>query len=599
MLSATVMRRLEALEMISKQGKRLNGQFRLLENPILWHEAYAKIYANRGEGIVMSKHGCSAYTHVEKLVRSEHLMRSIITFCLFMLLGMAILIPLHLVDPAGLLLQTSNPNAAPPVIPSLREWHGGSGFFSINLASRLVVDPAYAVQLQETAQVFQADLFETTGYRLPIITLISPASGDFFLTLHNSDRGIGNEGYLFEVGDAVVIRANTSTGVFYGTRTALQILLQDPFREHIVRGTARDYPRYKERGFFLDVGRKFFSLSSLENYVKMMSWYKMNDFELHLNDNEFGGGSGDWMHRYAAFRLNSSRFLGLAAKDGSYSKQDMRELQDVARAHAVTITPGIDAPAHALAFSQYRPDLADLKHSTEFLDLDNPNTYTFMNSIWDEFLPWFDAKQVDIGVDEYFPGDADKYRQFINFYDAYLRHKGKTVRMWGSLTEMKSRVKVSTDIVTDVWNNSWANPVDTVRQGFDVINVNDSLLYIVPRAGYYHDYLDTRLLYEKWEPYIFDLTNQSMNLSPNDPHLLGGMFAVWNDKLGSIVSDADVYDRVRAAMPVLDEKIWSGTVTGETYEQFQELITQIGPAPGTDVPQSLPLQALIDSAPET
>ena len=48
MLTATVMRRLEALHEISKQEKRINGLFRLLENPILWHEAYANIYANKG-----------------------------------------------------------------------------------------------------------------------------------------------------------------------------------------------------------------------------------------------------------------------------------------------------------------------------------------------------------------------------------------------------------------------------------------------------------------------------------------------------------------------------------------------------------------------
>jgi group II intron reverse transcriptase/maturase len=48
MLTATVIRRLEALETISKQGKRINGLCRLLENPRLWHEAYANIYANAG-----------------------------------------------------------------------------------------------------------------------------------------------------------------------------------------------------------------------------------------------------------------------------------------------------------------------------------------------------------------------------------------------------------------------------------------------------------------------------------------------------------------------------------------------------------------------
>src|SRR6266699_1415134 len=48
MLTVTVMKRLEALSEISKREKRINGLFRLLENPILWHEAYANIYANKG-----------------------------------------------------------------------------------------------------------------------------------------------------------------------------------------------------------------------------------------------------------------------------------------------------------------------------------------------------------------------------------------------------------------------------------------------------------------------------------------------------------------------------------------------------------------------
>src|SRR5579884_68410 len=48
MLPATVIRRLEALGDISKQGKPINGLFRLMENPILWYEAYANIYSNDG-----------------------------------------------------------------------------------------------------------------------------------------------------------------------------------------------------------------------------------------------------------------------------------------------------------------------------------------------------------------------------------------------------------------------------------------------------------------------------------------------------------------------------------------------------------------------
>jgi hexosaminidase len=475
-------------------------------------------------------------------------------------------------------------NPAPEVIPALREWQGSSGSFMIDSASRITIDPAYSAQLQNTAQVFQRDLFTVTGSSLPVVTTSSPIIGDFYLTLKNSDRGIGSEGYLLKVGDSVVISANTSTGVFYGTRTILQILLQDPSKTHIVRGTARDYPHYQERGFMLDVGRKFFSLSFLEDYVKFMAWYKMNDFHLHLNDNEIDGGkSPDWMHKYAAFRLNSPRFKGLAAKDGSYTEQDIRELQAIAKQYAVTITPEIDAPAHDLAFTQYRPDLAS-KSDKELLDLNNPKTFTFLNSIWDEFLPWFDGRLVDIGADEYTTNNANQYRQFINTYDTYLKKKGKSVRMWGTLTWMTGSVAVNNDIVTDVWDNRWANPLATVQQGFQIINANDNILYIVPKAGYFHDYLDTKLLYEQWEPNIFSFYNPGLDLSPNNPHLLGGMFAEWNDMLGKVVSDADVDARVKPAMQVLSDKMWSGPTTDLTYDQFQQLASIIGDAPGTNLP---------------
>lgn len=48
MLSDTTIKRMDAIAGISTEGKRLNGLFRLMENPIVWQEAYAKIYSNKG-----------------------------------------------------------------------------------------------------------------------------------------------------------------------------------------------------------------------------------------------------------------------------------------------------------------------------------------------------------------------------------------------------------------------------------------------------------------------------------------------------------------------------------------------------------------------
>jgi hexosaminidase len=486
------------------------------------------------------------------------------------------LIPLHLLAPGNFEV-----NASPIVVPALREWHGDTGEFVLGANSRIVLDPLYANQLQTTAHVFQEDLSSELNASLPVVISSSPGTGNFFLTLKTLDSGIGNEGYLLDIDTSVTINAHTSNGVFYGTRTVLQILHTASDHASMPRGYARDYPSYAERGFMLDVGRKFVPLSTLEDYVRLMSWYKFNDFQLHFNDNALNAGdAADWQHQYAAFRLNSPAFPGLAAADGSYTEQQIKELEAVASSHAVMITPEIDTPAHALALTQYRPNLVSQQYSKEFLDLSNPATTTFVDALWNTFLPWFTAPQVNMGMDEYDPRDADKYRQYLDYYDTFLRKQGKTTRMWGSLSEMPGTVPVNKDIVLEDWDNTWANSVDMAKQGFKIINADDNLLYIVPHASYYHDFLDTRVLYNSWEPYIFNLTIPSLNLQPGDPHILGGTFAVWNDKYTQ-VSVTDITTRIEPAMPVLGEKMWSGPTPEVSYEQFESMVQQVALPPGT------------------
>ncbi len=48
MLAETARRRIETLGEVAKDGKRINGLFRLMEYRPLWFEAYAHIYPNKG-----------------------------------------------------------------------------------------------------------------------------------------------------------------------------------------------------------------------------------------------------------------------------------------------------------------------------------------------------------------------------------------------------------------------------------------------------------------------------------------------------------------------------------------------------------------------
>lgn len=48
MLPESIRQRLDSIRNLSRQGKRINGLFRLMLSPLLWERAYAEIAPNRG-----------------------------------------------------------------------------------------------------------------------------------------------------------------------------------------------------------------------------------------------------------------------------------------------------------------------------------------------------------------------------------------------------------------------------------------------------------------------------------------------------------------------------------------------------------------------
>lgn len=129
------------------------------------------------------------------------------------------------------------------------------------------------------------------------------------------------------IGRNATLSAPTAKGVFWGTRSLLQILNNE--QGALPKGVARDFPLFPNRGFMLDVARKFFTIDYLRQYVKILSFYKMNEFQIHLNDNGFSQFfNNDWNQTYAAFRLESDRFPGLTAKDGAYTKKNSPTCSD-------------------------------------------------------------------------------------------------------------------------------------------------------------------------------------------------------------------------------------------------------------------------------
>ncbi len=470
-------------------------------------------------------------------------------------------------------------NPKPFVIPELTSWTGAEG--QTALSGRVVVKSSKA---RAVAQAWVAD-FQTMFAQQPTIVSGRAQKGDLILSLR-ADKKLGEEGYTLKIGESVELTASTERGLYWGTRTLLQMLEQGQGAT-LPKGVTTDIPQYSLRGFMIDCGRKFIPMSYLRNLTKVMAYYKMNTLQIHLNDNGFRQYfGGDWNKTQAAFRLECDTYPGLTAKDGSYTKSEFIDLQKLAEANNVEIIPEFDAPAHSLAFTQYKPEIGSKEYGMDHLDLSNPETYTFMDALWKEYIggkePVFRGPRVHIGTDEYSNAKKEVVEQFRAYTDHYIRlveSYGKQAVLWGALTHANGTTPVkSKNVIMDIWYNGYADPAEMKKQGYKLISIPDGLTYIVPAAGYYYDYLNTQYLYEHYTPAV--IGNQTFE--ENDPDILGGMFAVWNDHAGNGITTKDVHHRVFPALQTLAVKCWTGKLTALPYADFDEKRLLLSEAPGVN-----------------
>ncbi|MGT2609656.1 discoidin domain-containing protein [Streptococcus zalophi] len=489
---------------------------------------------------------------------------------------------------------TAEDNAVLPVVPGIAEWKGHTGHFTVNASTRIVVNPKDKDTLDYAVQSFKEDYEAITGKTITIVYDTNPTAGDFYFELNETHPGLKEEGYLMTIDDVVKVEASHKTGAFWSTQTLLQVLKQDP--DQIAKGIARDYPKYARRGFVLDVGRKPVQLSTLKDMIKSLSWYKYNDFQLHLNDNyiwvEEYQNTDNPYGAYSAFRLESDIKEGgnnglnkadLTAKDLFYTKEEFRDLMLFAKNRGIQIVPEFDAPAHALAFTKVRPDLTmtdkSVRRWVDHLEVSNPEALEFIKSVWDEYLdgedPVFGSTNViHMGVDE-FEGNNEAFRAFTDSLLKYAISKGKTPRFWGSLTAKPGSTPVQVDgVEMNIWSEGWARPSDMYNKGYKLINTLDSSLYWVPGANYYQNLLNSEALYNNWE------ANKMGNtvIPAGSKQMLGAAFAIWNDLIGNRangVQDYDVYKGFEQSLPALAAKMWGNRAVGN-YRDLTARVEAIG-----------------------
>jgi len=484
----------------------------------------------------------------------------------------------------------------PETIPALREWTGRENqaeeeknTYTFSSTSRILLDASSTEQLMPVGAVFATDLSMLTGLNVAVVKneeLSTGQEGDILLALDASDTKLGIEGYRMDITDRVVISAPDEHGVFNGTRTLLQLLKQD---RTLRSGSARDWPSHPERGLMIDVGRKYFSLPWLESYVRELAYLKYNYFHIHLSD-AYG------------FRLQSERHPEIVAPR-HYSKEEIRELIELAQIYSITIVPEIDMPSHMHAILEPHPEL-QLTSSKGVvkvgdIDLSQDASYQLMQDLLEEFLPLFPSPYWHIGANEYirqedyadFPSllayaqqhygpDAnahDTYLGFVNWANDIVKSHGKITRAWSDGLYGGKAVQVATDIIYEHWLKSSATPQEILARGLILTSENAEYLYYVPGLDWQ---VPTDIIYEVFDPRVFREQTSSVPLRQRN---LGARLRLWSD-YPERESENQIAEGIMHSLRALAQKNWGSVRLVADYNSFLPMIIRIGHAPGYAVP---------------
>jgi len=475
--------------------------------------------------------------------------------------------------PLGSTTQHAQAAGRPNTIPALQQWTDGTGSYTFTPVGRIVYNGA---GLAGDAATFADDLRMMTGYTILTVSGNSPSAGDIYMTLGANNSTIGNEGYVMTITDRITISANANAGAFYGTRTVLQLLKQS---FTIAAGTATDWPKYPERGMFVDTGRKYFTPGWIADHIRDIAYMKMNIFHMHFSDNQ-------------GFRMESSSHPEIVTSP-YITKAELSNLIALATKYHVTIEPELDMPAHMQAALAGHPELWYNGSTASFLDIGKDASFTFASDLLNEYMPLFPGPYWRVGADEYTtnltdphflsyaqahycgPGETanqfDVFIGFINWVDGIANAHGKRAVMWHDMyiatTGRGNCTNYNSDVYIDYWNS---DPDIAIANGLTFDNaVRWHLYYVVGGTQ-----TTGQEVYTKWAPTIF----AGSTIPALHPLNKGGHFSIWCDR-ASHETEAQVATGTYEIIRSFAQRVYDSPQT-ISYSSFSSIINTLGRAPG-------------------
>lgn len=475
----------------------------------------------------------------------------------------------------------------PETLPSVQVATPGSGApFTWTRRSRIVIDGRQPGQLAADARTFAADLAELLGGPVPQVVVGPPRMarpGDITLGLGNTDSRLGHEGYGMVIGPVLAITAPTTTGAFWGTRTALQMLRQ---QRTLPPTTILDWPRFKVRAISMSL--EAFPVGWFTNLVRDMSYVKLNEITTMasltgLTDHEIRQIQrvADQYHVKFVGWFNTTHYNGDVPAD-----YQLRVLNRKNPPHEVISDPttlDITEPG-ALRWATER-----IKHYMRL------QTAPMWHAGGDEYAKFFlrvDKVTADSAPDLYavakakYPSEtfpvAAVYNEVFNQINDLAKSHGKQMRIWNDCLVPTTTAKLNPNVVVDHWiiRPPAYTPEQLVAAGHHLINSNMDYLYFNETDGDTATTTTDEILWSSFDPAVFH-GNVRLPAGPggtDNPHHDGIKLCHWH---GAHHEPPAPLERDMLALNrPLAERAWATTEPATTIETARTLFARLGRAPG-------------------
>lgn len=272
------------------------------------------------------------------------------------------------------------------------------------------------------------------------------------------------------------------------------------------------------RIFHLDCGRKYFSVSDIEqiidklaenNYTHIQLAFGNNGFRFLLGNMEITLDNGtkymDQQVRDAITRGNNSYSSSKGADGSMLSESDMTGIISYAKGKGIGVIPMLNTPGHMDALVSAMNTLGIRSSAGSEMSLTSDKEVEFIKALQQKYITYFASQGCDhynLAADEYSFGGLNNeeytaFAQYVNDIAKMVKQANMTPMAYNDGIYYSGKTTTEPfdkDIQICYWaqDTNYASAADLSNLGFAIINNNDAWYYVLG------DYLYDKWAYGQW-----------------------------------------------------------------------------------------------------